>query len=92
LRHPNIVSFVGACWGRELTCLVLEWASKGSLSDLLGDRALVLRWDEPLLRVATDVARGMAYLHGREYFDDVEMRHQTCVLHRDLKVGIACAL
>jgi len=22
LRHPNIVQFVGACWGRELTCLV----------------------------------------------------------------------
>jgi len=25
LRHPNIVYFVGACWGKELTCLVLEW-------------------------------------------------------------------
>jgi serine/threonine protein kinase len=24
LRHPNIVSFVGACWGQELICLVLE--------------------------------------------------------------------
>jgi serine/threonine protein kinase len=22
LRHPNIVNFVGACWDRELTCLV----------------------------------------------------------------------
>lgn len=28
LRHPNIVQFVGACWGRELMCLVLEWAEK----------------------------------------------------------------
>jgi hypothetical protein len=25
LRHPNIVNFVGACWGRELTCLVIEY-------------------------------------------------------------------
>jgi hypothetical protein len=39
-RHPNIVQFVGACWGRELTCLVLEWVPNGSLGDLLkADRA-----------------------------------------------------
>ena len=24
LRHPNIVTFVGACWGDDLMCLVLE--------------------------------------------------------------------
>ena len=24
-----------------------------------------LFWDEPLLRLATDIARGIAYLHGR---------------------------
>ena len=30
LRHPNIVQFVGACWGRELMALVLEWAPKGN--------------------------------------------------------------
>jgi hypothetical protein len=87
LRHPNIVSFVGACWGRELTCLVLEWAPKGNLSQLLEDGALELKWDEPLLRLATDVARGMAYLHEKEFYDDQEQRHKKCVLHRDLKVG-----
>jgi hypothetical protein len=24
LRHPNIVNFVGACWAKELVCLVVE--------------------------------------------------------------------
>jgi hypothetical protein len=24
VRHPNVVTFVGACWGDDLTCLVLE--------------------------------------------------------------------
>lgn len=34
LRHPNIVNFVGACWGEDLTCLVLEWVGKGSLTQV----------------------------------------------------------
>jgi serine/threonine protein kinase len=64
LRHPNIVGFVGCCWG-ELTCLVLEWVGKGTLSTFLS-RGDSVRWEEPLLKVAQDVARGMAYLHSRE--------------------------
>jgi len=85
LRHPNIVSFVGACWGQELICLVLEWVPRGSLADLLEDKALDLHWGEPLLRLAMDVARGMIYLHGRQYFDERNHEHKQCILHRDLK-------
>ena len=43
LRHPSIVNFVGACWGRELTCLVLEWASRGTLAGQLSDTTAELR-------------------------------------------------
>jgi serine/threonine protein kinase len=64
---------------------VLEWVPKGSLGGLLEDLALVLTWDEPLLRIATDVARGMVYLHGRNYYDEATKKNQNCVLHRDLK-------
>jgi serine/threonine protein kinase len=38
-----------------------------------------------LTRFATDIARGMAYLHGREYFDDRDNERKVCILHRDLK-------
>ena len=85
LRHPNIVGFVGAAWSRELTCLLLEWASNGSMGDLLASRTVTLEWNEPLLRLATDVARGMVYMHGRSYYDEVTGVHTSCVLHRDLK-------
>jgi len=186
LRHPNVVGFVGACWGKvrgtsarqvvrrkllrvtscskptrsqfdtlpphassscltcspsqDLICLVLEWVPGGTLQDLLkrdkrvlaaaaqvtagqgtaaasaaravgglpgaaGAEALatggggggvgvatvgvatvgVLEWDDPLLRLASDVARGMAYLHGREFFDEAAGERQRCIIHRDLK-------
>jgi hypothetical protein len=86
LRHPNIITFVGACWGQDLICLVLEYAPNGSLEDLLRDKSRELRWEEPLLRLTMDVARGMAYLHGRSYFDEEDGRQKDCVMHRDLKV------
>jgi len=85
LRHPNVVNFVGACFGKELMCLVLEWVSRGSLGDLLEDKALDLSWDAPLLNLAMDVARGMAYLHGRKFYDEVDGVSKECIIHRDLK-------
>jgi serine/threonine protein kinase len=100
LRHPNVVSFVGACWGQALMCLVLEWVSKGSLADFLSNdlshqtatMMQGLHWDDPLLRFATDIARGMAYLHGKEVNnnditanDGGATSHHHCILHRDLK-------
>jgi serine/threonine protein kinase len=83
LRHPNIVNFVGACWGKELMCLVLEWVAKGSLRDLL--QARDLKWDDPLLKLASDMARGMNYLHNRKYYDERAGQTVACIIHRDLK-------
>ena len=83
LKHANVVGFVGACWSRQLVALVLEWVPNGSLGDLLSNRkGLALTWNDPLLRFATDVARGMAYLHGRSYFDEQTRELKTCILHR----------
>jgi len=84
LRHPNIVNFVGACWGRGLVCMVLEWVAKGSLASFLEETAY-LNWEDPLLRLTCDIARGMAYLHTRSYYDEQEKEVKHCILHRDLK-------
>ena len=75
LRHSCIVNFIGACWSKELTCLVLEWVEKGSLADLLDDVTVQLFWSDPgpLLRLATHIGKGMEYLHAKN------------ILHRDLK-------
>jgi serine/threonine protein kinase len=66
-------------------CLVLEWVAKGTLTDFLENKSLDLNWGDPLLRLAADVARGMAYLHGRKYYDEQEKAYKECILHRDLK-------
>ena len=79
------MEFKGACWGGDLTALILGWCSGGSLADVLKTRDL--EWNDPLLRLATDIARGMRFLHGRKYYDEVKGEQQSTVLHRDLKVG-----
>ena len=104
LRHPNVVTMVGACWSKELVALLLEWVPRGSLGDLLQknrrnkilptfgfapDERLsevnqVKTWDL-YLRLAQDVARGMVYLHSRDYIDERSGQRQRCVMHRDLK-------
>ena len=36
LPHPNVVSFIGACWGQSLVASVTEWVGSGvSLADFL---------------------------------------------------------
>ena len=63
------------------TCLptLLE----GSLDDLL--QKPDLDWSDPLLKLATDVARGMRYLHMRRFYDEERGEEQSTVIHRDLK-------
>lgn len=91
LRHPNIVNLVGACWSPELTAMVLEWVERGTLEDILEDDsrgAATFTWHDPLLKMTTDIARGLAHMHSRRWFDEVANRIQETVIHRDLKVTL----
>lgn len=65
---------------------MLEWCARGSLGDYLDDpEHMHLAWQDPLLKLATDTAKGMAYLHGRRWYDELSDSVQTTVIHRDLK-------
>lgn len=84
LHHPNIVLFIGCCWRKELVCLVLEHVSRGALEDFLTETSSLV-WADPLFKLAMDTARGMAYLHGREYWDELKGQSLRGIVHRDLK-------
>jgi serine/threonine protein kinase len=74
LRHPNVVQLMGVVWNQQtdLLGMVLELMS-GSLRSVLQDGMLQLSWEDPKCKLAIDVAKGMAFLHG------------VNVVHRDLK-------
>ena len=85
LHHPHIVQFLGTSVdpGTGLVSLCFEFMHKGSLdqmfrkmyNDETGAPAITLGH---AVEMALDVARGMAYLHGRKPLP---------VIHRDLKPG-----
>ena len=60
--------------------MVLEWADRGTLGDLLDDDLEgppSLNWEEPMLKIAIDAARGLAHMHGRRWFDEAEHKMQV---------------
>ena len=70
-KFPNILALYGVCAELGHYAMVMEYMPRGSLYQLLhSDQEIPeeLRW-----QIATDIAQGLAYLHGKG------------VLHRDLK-------
>eukprot|EP01087_Luapelamoeba_hula_P007953 TRINITY_DN1967_c0_g1_i1.p1 TRINITY_DN1967_c0_g1~~TRINITY_DN1967_c0_g1_i1.p1 ORF type:complete len:883 (+),score=141.90 TRINITY_DN1967_c0_g1_i1:59-2707(+) len=75
LRHPNVVLFMGTCKTEigEL-CIVTEFMPRGNLHDVLATETIEISWDLTL-KMATDIAQGMNYLH----------TFSPPIIHRDLK-------
>ncbi len=73
LRHPHIVQFLGICFlkGSSLPVLVMEYLPHDLDKVLQGTKDLPMSIKHPIL---CDIARGLAFLHGRE----------PPVIHRDL--------
>lgn len=77
LRHPNVVQFIGATFDNLANVgLVLEYLERGDVLTLLRGQ-MTLTWSDPLLKIATDVAQGMTYLHNCD----------PPLVHRDLKTS-----
>ncbi|XP_010251265.1 PREDICTED: serine/threonine-protein kinase HT1-like [Nelumbo nucifera] len=73
LRHPNIVTFVGACKKPPVFCIITEYLAGGSLRKYLHQQEPYSVPIDLVLKLALDIARGMHYLHSKG------------IIHRDLK-------
>ncbi|XP_049608409.1 atrial natriuretic peptide receptor 1-like [Syngnathus scovelli] len=62
LDHPNLCKFIGGCVQVPNVAIVTEYCPKGSLNDVLLNEEVPLNWGFRF-SFATDIARGMAYLH-----------------------------
>ena len=74
-RHRRVVLFLGAgslLTGKREIFVLLEFLPGGDLRMLLDDRSKALEWPARL-RIASDIAEGMSFLHSRS------------LVHRDLK-------
>ncbi|KAF8391941.1 hypothetical protein HHK36_022281 [Tetracentron sinense] len=68
-NHKNVLKLLGCCLETEIPTLVFEFAANGCLSDHIFEKELspskknqLLSW-ESRLRIATEIADAVAYLH-----------------------------
>uniref|UniRef100_UPI00358E06E1 kinase suppressor of Ras 2-like isoform X1 n=2 Tax=Myxine glutinosa TaxID=7769 RepID=UPI00358E06E1 len=71
-RHDNLVLFLGACLNPPRLAIITSFCRGPSLYSVLRDPSVHLE-TSTICHVATDIAKGMSYLHHKK------------ILHRDLK-------
>lgn len=68
LDHPNLCKFLGATVKNPRNlCIISEYCPKGSLNDVLLNDNIPLNWGFRF-SFASDIARGMAYLHSKKIY------------------------
>ncbi|KAK7281881.1 hypothetical protein RIF29_10229 [Crotalaria pallida] len=88
LRHPNIITFIGACKKPPVFCIITEYLAGGSLRKYLhqqGPHSIPL---DRVLKLALDIARGMQYLHSQGILHR-DLKSENLLLGQDMSVKVA---
>ncbi|KVI08284.1 Protein kinase, ATP binding site-containing protein [Cynara cardunculus var. scolymus] len=88
LKHENLIELLGYCVEGNVRVLAYEFATMGSLHDIL--HGPVLDWMQRV-RIAVDAARGLEYLHEKSQLSIIhrDIRSSNVLLFEDLKAKIA---
>ncbi|KAG7487760.1 hypothetical protein MATL_G00026820 [Megalops atlanticus] len=78
LDHPNLCKFIGGSIEVPYVSIITEYCPKGSLADVLLNEDVPINWGFRL-SFATDIARGMAYLHQHKMFHG-RLHSRNCII------------
>ncbi|RLN27474.1 hypothetical protein C2845_PM05G22500 [Panicum miliaceum] len=89
INHMNLVRIYGYCSERSHRMLVLEYAEKGSLANVLFKSKISLDWKQRF-NIALGVAKGLAYLHHEclEWIIHCNLKPENILLDQDLEPKI----
>ena len=90
LHHPNVLMFIGAVMDPDAgnICLVTELCIHGDLYTFLQSPDTRMTWKRRLM-MATDVARGMLYLHRRAGIIQRDLKPANCLIDEHFHIKIA---
>ena len=78
LEHTNLCKFIGASIDIPYVYILTEYCPKGSLYDVLQNDDIPLNWSFRI-SFATDIARGMAYMHSRKLYHGRLKSSNCCI-------------
>ena len=78
MDHPNLCKFIGASIEVPTLAIITEYCPKGSLNDVLQNDDIPLQWAFRY-SFATDIAKGMAFLHSRK-LPHGKLKSSNCII------------
>jgi len=79
IRHENVNMFIGACTEPENILIVTQYASKGSLQDVLENETIKLD-NLFILSLLYDIVKGLLYLNTTEIRVHGNLKSSNCVI------------